>query len=241
MELGYEFEIISFRAIDEPELCQKFIDGHSSLLKDLGINKLTSADARWCNNPYAYVLLVKTKNGNKYIAGARLEIKSNATDLPVEEALEDFDTSIIDYVQNIRKDGDVGEICGLWISKDFLGIGLAVILLRADLSLALPLNVKTLLFLCSDDTKRMLKRMGCTIETKLGNNGTFYYPKMDLIATFMIIENIRDLNTATEEDRMKIYSLGNSPNQTCIENTPNCNIKVEYKMKGLTPVDSNWA
>ena len=226
----YDFQIDCFIASEHPYLCSKFLEGHAQLLKDFGIKKLTSANDQWCKQDNSYALLVTDINTGEIIAGARLDVRTPTTLLPLEEAIIEFDKTIISYTEKLMRNG-VGEICGLWISKKYLGLGLAVILLRADLSLAIPQNIKTLLFLCSDNTKNMLSNMGCIIEESIGNNGTFYYPKLDLIATLLIIPNMINLEHAKETDKIKILNLGNEPNQKCIEETPNCIANINYNLK----------
>lgn len=227
-EFYFNFEIFSFKAIDRPDLCKQYIDGHTNLLKEHGITKLTSSDKKWCSNPDSYVLFVKDILTNEIIAGARLDIKNENYSLPIEDAISDKDKQIYNFALKKMEDGGVGEICGLWICKKYLGLGLAVILLRADLSLAIPLNVKTLLFLCSDNTKNMLNNMGCVVEPSIGNNGTFYYPKFDLIATVMVLSDMKKMKNAKPQDRERILSLGINPNQNFVEITPNAEMNVNY-------------
>ena len=50
----------------------------------------------------------------------------------------------------------------------------------------------------------MAESVGYHRETSIGNDGTFYYPKMDLVATSMDHENIGTLDTANEDDRTAI-------------------------------------
>ena len=226
----YNFQIDCFIASERSDLCSKFLEGHAQLIKDFGIKKLTSANDQWCKQDSSYVLLVTDTDSGEIIAGARLDVRTPTSLLPLEEAILDFDKTIIPYTEQLMMEG-VGEICGLWISKRYLGLGLAVILLRADLSLAIPNHVKTLLFLCSDNTINMLSNMGCIKEKSIGNNGTFYYPKLDLIATLLIIPNITELGRAKETDKIKILNLGNQPNQNCIEETPNCIANINYNLK----------
>lgn len=47
--------------------------------------------------------------------------------------------------------------------------------------------------LCAPTTVKMAKSMGCDVITELGEEGRFYYPKIDLIATAMIKRYALDL------------------------------------------------
>jgi len=37
------FTFKAFRAIDEPEICDQFIEGHANVLKEYGVTKVTSS------------------------------------------------------------------------------------------------------------------------------------------------------------------------------------------------------
>jgi FtsP/CotA-like multicopper oxidase with cupredoxin domain len=50
-------------------------------------------------------------------------------------------------------------------------------------------------------------RVGFEVATFLGNNGTFYYPKEDLIATAVIIKDTENLPTAEPDERTIIQDL----------------------------------
>jgi hypothetical protein len=59
----------------------------------------------------------------------------------------------------------------------------------------------------------MAQKAGFQIATFLGNNGTFYYPKDDLVATAMVLPDIYNLDTAHADERAEILSLRDNPNQ----------------------------
>ena len=46
-----EVRIRAFRAIDEPETCHRFIEGHKKILENHGINKVTSSNNEWVKTP----------------------------------------------------------------------------------------------------------------------------------------------------------------------------------------------
>jgi len=68
------------------------------------------------------------------------------------------------------------------------------------------------------------------IETSLGNNGLFYYPKDDLVATAMRLRNPFDLSNADDAEREKILSLRDNPHQLFEERGPKGMYQLEYNL-----------
>ncbi len=60
-----------FRAVDEPETCQRWIEGHVKLLTLFGITSITSAKPVWVTDPATYVILAESPSGDKVLGGAR--------------------------------------------------------------------------------------------------------------------------------------------------------------------------
>jgi hypothetical protein len=53
----------------------------------------------------------------------------------------------------------------------------------------------------------MAEKVGFEVTTFLGNNGTFYYPKEDLVATGMLLHDSHNLPTADQHERDEINSI----------------------------------
>jgi hypothetical protein len=66
----------------------------------------------------------------------------------------------------------------------------------------------------------MAKTYGFVIETSIGNQGTFYYPKLDLVATSLVINDVQHLSSAAEEQRNEIEDLLRAPIQTIAVSGP---------------------
>jgi hypothetical protein len=77
----------------------------------------------------------------------------------------------------------------------------------------------------------MAESVGYHRETSIGNDGTFYYPKMDLVATSMVHENIDTLSTANEDDRSAILKLRESLNLVRTEVLRRKSIEIHYELK----------
>ncbi len=86
VELNTEILIRAFRATDDLETCQKFIDGHKNVLEHHGIIKVTSSNNEWAHNPAVFVIVVESVDGKKLYGGARVHAANGITKLPIEDA-----------------------------------------------------------------------------------------------------------------------------------------------------------
>jgi len=223
--------IRTFRAPDDPEACSKFIVGHKRLLELYGITQITSNVQDWVDDPKTIVILVEDKETRFVYGGARIQIKSDKYELPIATAIGKYDPKIYDMINFDNQRGGTCELCGLWNSREVAGMGIGShVLARVGSVLAAKLPVVSLFVLCAPVTVRMGKRVGCVVETSLGNNGLFYYPKDDLVATAMRLRAPADLSNADDSEREKILSLRENMHQTIEERGPKGIYQLEYNL-----------
>lgn len=207
-----------FRAIDDLESCQKYVEGHIKVLKVYGITMITSAKTDWFYDPNTYVIIAESGDGGKIYGGARIQIANNTFPLPIETAVQELDSSIHILVDELSHNGGTGELCGLWNSREVAGYGLGSIYLgRVGVAVAKFLNLSSLFALCAPATVKNCIRVGFKIETTLGNDGLFYYPKEDLLATAVLLNDVEELSSADPHERECIFDLRLHPLQTKIE------------------------
>ncbi len=224
--------IRTFRAPDDPEACAKFITGHKRLLEIYGISQITSNRQDWVDDYNTIVILVEDKETKMVYGGARVQMVSSQYQLPIETAIGKYDPKIFEMIEADQARGGTCEICGLWNSREVAGMGIgSYILSRVGVAISAQLPVASLFVLCAPITVKMGIRLGCSVETTLGNNGLFYYPKEDLVATVMRLKDINDLSLATETERTKMLSLRETPHQFNDEIGPKGTYKVEYNIK----------
>lgn len=212
-----------FRAINDRLSCEKFLQGHMDVLKVYGVTQITTASDDWFYNPNVYVILVESFEGVA-LGGVRIHVAHLDYPLPLELATHEIDTSVQDYIKNLLPKG-TGEVCGLWNAKEVAGMGIGTLyLMRAAISIiGSQIKIKTLLALCAEHTKEICVEKGFETITVVGQNGTFYYPKDDLIATAMILTDTVNVPSALLSEREYIQSLRKKP--VCI--------KLEETKKGL--------
>ncbi len=199
--------IKAFRAPDNIEACHKFVDGHMKVLKIYGISMITSANVEWFEDKNTYVILVESEDGEKIYGGARVQIATGQYQLPIEKAVTGMDNHVGKVIMEYAKDG-TAEFCGLWNSREVAGLGIGSMYLgRAAVAITRQLKLTTLFGLAAPATVKNSMRVGFEVATFLGNNGTFYYPKEDLIATAVIIKDTENLPTAEPDERTIIQDL----------------------------------
>ncbi len=224
--------IKAFRAVDNPDACHRYVEGHMKVLRIFGITMITSAKAEWVNDPYTYVIMVESDDGEKVYGGARIQLAGGPQPLPLETAVEELEPDIHKIVQGYAAKG-TGELCGLWNSREVAGLGIgSMYLARAAMTITEQLKMSTLFALCAPSTVKNSLRIGFEIATFMGNNGTFYYPKEDLVATTMLIPDTKTLATTEPVERAIIMDLREQPVQFKIDEGPRGRIlEIDYKLQ----------
>lgn len=231
--------IRAFRSVDDSESCNRFIYGHRKVLENHGINKVTSSSEDWMHWPSIYVIVVESMDRQKMYGGARLHIYDWVHKLPIEQAVFAMDKHIEDVIREYAPAG-TAELCGVWNSIEVAGLGIGSLFpIRAAIALLEQLDVRSLFFLCSPVTVRFNKWVGSRVITEVGNNGTFYYPKLDLLATAVVLEDAINIPHAHPREQQKVSQLRKSPIAVHTEKSPfkNFYINVNYELQlSQTPV-----
>lgn len=225
--------IRAFRSVDDIETCNKFIYGHRKVLENHGINKVTSSTEDWVHWPSVYVIVVESMDRQKMYGGARLHIYDGVHKLPIEQAVYAMDANIKNVISEYAPAG-TAELCGVWNSIEVAGLGVGSLFpIRAAIALTEQLMIRSLFFLCSPVTVRFNKWVGSRVINEVGNNGTFYYPKLDLLATAVILEDAIDVPYAHPREQQKIFQLRNNPVAIHLEKSPfkNVYINIHYELK----------
>ncbi len=228
-----EIRIRAFRAIDDPETCLKFIYGHRRVLSIYGIENITTNSDDWMFNPSIFVIAVESPDGKKLYGGSRLQAADGKKPLPIEEATGKMDSRIHDIVRYYAQFG-TGELSGLWNSKEVAGLGVGSLFpSRVSVVLGTQLGLTTMFSLCSPTTVRFNQWIGSKVLTDVGNDGTFYYPNLDLIATAVFLEDVENLSEAHPREREKMLFLRNNLKCVIQEKSPfkNFSIDVHYDLE----------
>ncbi len=226
-----EVRLRAFRAVDEPETCQLFIEGHTHVLTSIGVTKVTSSKNEWTKNPAAFVMIVESMDGKKVYGGARVHVAGGSEPLPIEQATGAMDKGIFDLVWKFAQHG-TGELCGLWNSREIAGYGIGCIfLIRTAVAISYQIGIQSLFALCAPYTIPPGEAVGMELEPSIGIDGTFYYPKLDLVATTMVLKDVPTLSKAYEEDKAAIMKIRENLNITRVEVLRKKEITIHYDIK----------
>jgi hypothetical protein len=226
-----EVRLRAFRAIDEPETCALFIEGHTHVLTSIGITKVSYSKNEWTKNPAAFVMVVESMDGKKVYGGARVHVAGGTEPLPIEMATGAMDPGIFDLVWGFAQQG-TGELCGLWNSREIAGYGIgSIFLIRTTVAISYQIGIQSLFALCAPYTIPPGQAVGMELEDSIGINGTFYYPKLDLIATTMVLKDVPTLTKAYEEDKKAIIDIRENLNITRTEVLRKKEITIHYQIQ----------
>jgi hypothetical protein len=227
--------IKAFRSVDHPDLCELFAAGHERVLEEYGVKRVTSADRSWFTNPDVYGLLAFEHEGNRVLGGAKIHVYNKAQPLPVERAVAKKDPQLKQFLNNLSKDGRIGELCGLWNSRTVSGSGVSILLIKAGIAkagiaLANQIKLKALLGFCSPYTLDTILSLGFEVAEAVGQNGKFVYPSEEYIATLTILHDTDQLNLAEPLERDKILNLRINPVQNRLESGPKGELDIYYDL-----------
>jgi len=226
-----EVRLRAFRAIDEPESCERFVEGHTQVLTSIGVTKVTSSKNGWTTNPAVFVIAVESVYDNKMYGGARVHVAGGTEPLPIEQATSKLDPSVHELVRKYAQYG-CGEICGLWNSNELAGYGIgSPLLIRTLIAISTQLGLQSLFALCAPYTIKPVVNCGMVLIDNIGNNGTFYYPKLDLLATAMILDDVAVLSKATDDDKLAIFQMRANPNNLTIYELKQKEITIDFKLQ----------
>jgi hypothetical protein len=226
-----EVRLRAFRAIDEPETCALFIEGHTHVLTSIGVTKVSYSKNEWVKNPAAFVMVVESLDGKRVYGGARVHVSGGTEPLPIELATGAMDPGIFDLVWKFAQHG-TGELCGLWNSREIAGYGIgSIFLIRTSAAISYQIGIQSLFALCAPYTIPPGASVGMEIEKSIGNDGTFYYPKLDLVATTMILKDVPTLSKAHEEDKNAILKIRENLNITRVETLRKREITIHYQIE----------
>ena len=171
------------RANQDPTLCKRLLDGHRRVLEAYGIKNLSSFRTDWFRRDDVLVIAVLSGDGERVLAGARLQPGLVANDFPLHQAVGLKDPEVGNFLERIIPEGAY-EMNALWNSIELAGMGMGSEFLIQVAMAAMPLiEAKHLVALTSPVTRRWREKHGWHLRGELGDEGYFVYPKDTLKAT----------------------------------------------------------
>lgn len=238
-ELKHKYNVVAFRAVDEPKLCNEYVKGHIKVLTDFGIDNITSNNETWTKNPNIYCLGLFNESV-ELLGGIRIQLANGINPLPIEDAIGYIDKRVCLLVENYALNGGIGELSGLWIDNRLRGLGMGWYMVRAAIASSSQLNFKTMIGICGDVTLNMFTSVGFVVDKSLGENGNFLYPNDELIAHVVGILNAITLESATKYDKEIMVSLRKNSLQKRIECDTGIKVEINYQLNYPNTTEVNY-
>lgn len=218
------------RAIDEPDLSERFLQGHAAVLAHHKVGKVISANDSWLDNPNVYLITAQSPEGSKLYGGARIHLATENVDLPLQQPVRKHDQRIDDIIAEMRAEG-CGELCALWNSVEVAGLGIgSKLVINCGVSLAEHLQIRHLLALSSPVTRRWMPDFGFFTIESIGDKGGIPYPNERLIATvahYVHPDNEEKMNEALREEMLELRS---NPGKVLSVSGPKGSVNVHFDL-----------
>ena len=228
--INKEFEIFTFRAIDEPEICKQYSTNHLLRLNDYGIKNVTSNSNQWNNNPFVYCTVAINSKTKELVGGVRLQISDGRGALPMELAIGHLNTAFTNKIKHQIFKGNVCESCGLWTAENVKGMGISRYLMRASIASTSQLGVHKIFGICGENTLQFFSEIGFEIDRNLGEHGNISYPTKNHICYILEIKDVKGLASALKDDKKAMLFLRKNPISNKIENYKSHEIYIQYDL-----------
>ncbi len=146
---------------------------------------------------------------------------------------QNFDTLELSNLNRIRTGvHNMGIPKVVITAREIAGYGIgSIFLIRTTVAISYQIGINSLFALCAPYTIPPGEAVGMEIEKSIGNDGTFYYPKLDLLATTMVLKDVPTLSKAYEEDKNAIIDIRENLNITRVEVLRKKEITIHYQIQ----------
>lgn len=224
------YRIEAFQAVEHPEFCALFHNGHTGVLTELGIKNLNSAQPSWMSDPNVFVLIA-IDNEQEVVAGLRIHrFNSEDSTLPIIESIKEQDPRILTAIHATLPEG-TAEACGLWSAKKVFGKGLTPLLCIAAIPVMAEIGLTNFFCFAAPYTEKMIKTNGLVEVSEVGENGRLPYPTPEFISVVLKNPNIYEMEFAEEFNRERVFQLMKEPVCTLFEDSPRGSIEVHYDLR----------
>jgi len=224
------YRIEAFQAVEHPNFSAQFHNGHTSVLTELGIKNLNSAQPSWMSDPNVFVLIA-IDNNQEVVAGLRIHrFNSEDSTLPMIDSIKEQDPRIVGTIHKTLPEG-TAEACGLWSAKKVFGKGLTPLLCIAAIPVMAEIGLCNFFCFAAPYTEKMIKTNGLIEVCEVGENGRLPYPTPEFISVVLKNPNIHTMEFAEEFNRERVFQLMQEPVCTFFEDSPRGPIEVHYDLR----------
>ncbi|MBK6832412.1 MAG: hypothetical protein IPG92_17495 [Flavobacteriales bacterium] len=220
--------IRAFRAVDEPESCQRFAAEHARVLADLGVDSVVVPDDSWARDPNTTVFVAEHRTLGM-IAGIRLERATHDRPLRMQTCVAPMAPVVVPLLDELVPNGNA-ELCGLWNAHRFAGRGVPWLLINAAVAGASQLGLQTIVTFIAEYVAPYAERTGFVPIEHIGNSGRLVYPIPSIETWAMVLKDAITLADVDLHVRQKLMSLRTRPRQFRVEQPKGKEIFVIYDL-----------
>jgi 4-cresol dehydrogenase (hydroxylating) len=198
------FAVRHVRAVDDPDLARRFLDGQHRALDGFAVSGVDSSASHRLENPACHLFLLF--EDDELLGGVRLDGHHPDFALPIRTALGD----LLPEAEAERWSGPGWtELCGLWYRgrrDGRRGQEGTLLLVAAALAAAPGLGVERLVGLPHQGTLGLVWSFGFTPVGSVGDGGRFVYPDERYVSTLCTLD-LETLASIPEPRRSLVESL----------------------------------
>lgn len=165
------------RAIEYPEICEKYIQGHLEALANHGTPRVYSCKPNWANYSNVYCVVLQDVENDQILGGVRVHVYECDYNVTLLDEVYSSNLLVRNYIENMQKKGIIGEMCGMWLDSKIESKGYSNLLAEQGCNLAKQLNVVNAFGLAPLHTLNLFKSVGFYPVLNLTKNGVFNYPQ----------------------------------------------------------------
>jgi len=192
-----------------------------------GVEKVTSLDDKWKNNPGVYVIVAT--EGFEMVGGVRVHLYDEAFKLPLEEAVGHLDSGISMFVKHRAHQG-TAEACGQWLDVNIKKSGLSFALIRCAMVICEQLKIRHLLGFAPAHALGIYESVGYRPLESFGPDGGFPYPD-ERYRTQVILADPYSLDLAAPREQKLIPRLRKFNRQKISEVGELGSLLIHYDLK----------
>lgn len=220
--------IRAFSASGHPDLCNTYIAEHKRVLSDIGVISSLPVDTKWAEEP-GTIVICAFHDDLGMIAGVRLQRPGVSDQFPMETYIHGIDIKIHDVISSIGK-VTTAEMCGLWNAHRFSGRGVPILLLKAAVSLANQLSLRSIVCLAAEYMMPYCKDLGFKVIEEIGEDGRLQFPIPTIHSYPMVLADSNILSLVSNHKRERILSLRIAPVQLRTECPKTNAMEVHYDL-----------
>jgi len=150
-----------------------------------GIAITAAVASPWWESPGSWMCIATDTSTGQDIAGTRLDIAEDVSDLPAFRGLAKRGVPLPACAHR----GPVGETCGLWVSAPHRGVPLSYQLLPLSVVVADTLGLGTIYTFPPTHTQDSMFACQFRRVASFGDDGSVVYPRAPYVSTLMVRDN----------------------------------------------------